>query len=205
MGKMTKIPLTLKSLERETVTKSSPAVASPVPSVRPPHLPCPATRALGGSSKTAREAHFSREKVAVNGANFAPRNELSNTLLTVEIPMALPSVANLREHWATKAKRVKKQRDVVKLALKILRPHGLVIGHVVEAIAAATRGEQLIVTLTRIGRKLDSDNLASAFKAVRDQVAAELGIDDGSDAIGWHYVQAKGPAGIRIEVSAVVP
>jgi len=120
------------------------------------------------------------------------------TLLSVEIPMQLPSCANLREHWATRAKRVKKQRLVTQLATKNARG-------MLQAQASVVRGESLIVTLTRIGRKLDSDNLASAFKAVRDQVAEELGVDDGSDAIGWHYVQAKGPAGIKIEVSAVVP
>ncbi len=74
-------------------------------------------------------------------------------------------------------------------------------GNFLTAIAATTRGEPLVCTLTRIGRKLDDDNLASAFKAVRDQVAAELGVDDGSDAVAWRYAQERGPAGIRIEIA----
>ncbi len=114
------------------------------------------------------------------------------SLLRVEIPLHIPSVANLREHWSTKAKRTKSQRNAV-----VLARHG---GGFLSAIAAITRGEPLVCTLTRIGRKLDDDNLASAFKAVRDQVAEELGVDDGSDAVAWRYAQEKGKAGIRIEI-----
>ena len=40
-------------------------------------------------------------------------------------------------------------------------------------------GAALVVTLTRVSpRALDSDNLAYAFKAVRDEVAAYFGVND---------------------------
>lgn len=103
----------------------------------------------------------------------------------VEIPMALPSVANLREHWATKAKRVKAQRNAVRLAMTWRRRVPLPV----------------VVTLTRIGlRRLDSDNLQGAFKAVRDQVAAQLEVDDADPRVTWCYQQEKGRSGVRIEL-----
>lgn len=52
--------------------------------------------------------------------------------------------------------------------------------------------KRVVVTLTRLGpRKLDSDNLAGSFKAIRDGVADALGIDDGSELIQWEYRQEK--------------
>lgn len=117
------------------------------------------------------------------------------TLLRIEISLTLPSGANLREHWATKAKRVKAQRNAV-----ILCRHG---GAFLPAIAATTRGEALVCLLTRIApRRLDSDNLAFAFKAIRDQIAEELGVNDGSDAVEWLYAQESGKAAIRVEIHA---
>lgn len=113
-------------------------------------------------------------------------------LARIEIPMKLPSAGNLHEHWRTRASRVKSQRGAVMLFRR----------RFLEAIAATMRGKALVCLLTRIGpRKLDSDNLAFAFKAIRDQIAEELGINDGSDAVEWKYAQAKGPASIRIEIS----
>lgn len=62
----------------------------------------------------------------------------------------------------------------------------------------------LLVTITRIGkRKLDDDNLASACKYVRDQVAAEVGIDDGSDQYTWRYEQrVEKVYGVEVEVTS---
>jgi hypothetical protein len=48
-------------------------------------------------------------------------------------------------------------------------------------------------------RKLDSDGVVHAFKAHRDQIAAELGLDDGSEQWTWEYRQERGAPGIRIE------
>lgn len=53
------------------------------------------------------------------------------------------------------------------------------------------------VTLVRIGPKpLDTDNLAGSCKAVRDQLAKWLGVDDGTTApVTWAYEQRRG--GVR--------
>lgn len=47
-----------------------------------------------------------------------------------------------------------------------------------------------MVAITRIGpRKLDDDNLLSACKYVRDQIATMIKVDDGSPLYTWRYTQ----------------
>jgi len=62
------------------------------------------------------------------------------------------------------------------------------------------------VTLTREGRgTMDDDGLASAGKAVRDAVAAWLGVGDSPAApVAWHYCQrrARGYA-VTVRVEAL--
>ncbi len=62
----------------------------------------------------------------------------------------------------------------------------------------------VVVALTRIApRDLDTDNLASGLKAVRDGVADALGVDDGSSRIEWRYAQERGRPGeyaVRVEI-----
>lgn len=90
------------------------------------------------------------------------------------IPMKLPSAANLREHWRTRANRVKAQRNAVALAMKTRR------AALLEMYAALARGHELHIILLRVSaRLLDDDNLGGAFKAVRDEVAKQLGAHDG--------------------------
>lgn len=109
--------------------------------------------------------------------------------MILALAMKLPSVANQRLHWATKAKQVKAQRKAVAMAWRCVPREQR------QALAEwRHEGFRLAVTLSRVAtRKLDDDNLASAFKAVRDQVAAELGIDDGGDAVAWRYTQTTPP------------
>ncbi len=100
------------------------------------------------------------------------------------IPIALPSAANMRTHWRERQRRIKGQRAAVMLKLPV------------SALARERNWLELngriIVTLTRISpRKLDDDNLAFAFKGIRDQVAQQLGIDDGDSCVGWHYQQER--------------
>lgn len=95
----------------------------------------------------------------------------------------LRSAANLREHWATKAKRVAEQRALGAMKVRAATDAGDRAG----MLAAG-----LVVTLTRIApRPLDDDNLASAFKAVRDGVADAIGIDDRDPRVAWRYAQER--------------
>ncbi len=127
------------------------------------------------------------------------------TLLRLELPLKLPSAGTLREHWRVRAARVKAQRAWVTVAMT-QRSKGATAS-LNFVVASLMGGESMVCTLTRISpRKLDSDNLQFAFKAVRDQVAEELGIDDGSDAVLWQYAQESGKQSIwkqsiRIEIA----
>ena len=97
--------------------------------------------------------------------------------MTITIPMRIVSEANLREHWAKKARRVKQQRALVAIMLPKTDLPPLPV----------------TVTMTRTApRKLDGDNLQRAFKATRDEVAKQLGADDADPRIDWRYAQERG-------------
>lgn len=106
--------------------------------------------------------------------------------VAVELCLTLPSMANVRMHWATKARIVKKQRRAVSDILCGIKPPPLPVK----------------VTLTRIApRRLDSDNLSSSCKGIRDAVAEWMGVDDASDQYEWVCQQEKGKTPmVRIEV-----
>lgn len=101
--------------------------------------------------------------------------------LSVRVPQLVPPSLNHgggREHWAARARRVAKERMMVRLALSVQSRPKL----------------PLLVTLTRCApRQLDSDNAVGALKAVRDEVAAWLGVDDRDERIEWVVAQSKVP------------
>lgn len=111
--------------------------------------------------------------------------------MVFEVPMTLPSVANLREHWSARARRTKAQRSMTYLCCR-------------NTIA---RGEELpnppcVVRLIRQSpRALDTDNLSSAFKAVRDEVAKMLGVDDRhSEIVSYEYLQRRGKPMVIVQI-----
>ena len=115
--------------------------------------------------------------------------------LVIALAIETVSEANLREHWAPKARRVRTQRHAAKfLTLQFLNTR-----HVDDVKFPAE------ITMTRIApRRLDDVNLLSSIKAVQDGVCDALGIDDGDQAITWHYEQRKGgvrecPVEVRIQ------
>lgn len=80
------------------------------------------------------------------------------------------SEMNQREHWYVRNQRKQDQQEAVAIAMN-----------------NALRGRRVelpcIVKLTRIGpRKMDNDNLAGAMKHCQDQVARQLGVDDGDES-----------------------
>lgn len=103
-----------------------------------------------------------------------------------------------REHWAAKARRTKSQKFETAIALASA---GSDVRH-------RLRGaKRLRVKFTRIGGKtMDSDNLCTAFKYVRDAVAKWLGRDDGPQSgIEWALPpgQETGQFAVRIEIQEV--
>ena len=114
--------------------------------------------------------------------------------LEVLIPgLKIVSTANLREHWTARAARNKDHRKTAWASM-------------LSARAEAPETGKFLVELTRIypprGKPMDSDNLSSGFKAVRDGVADWLCMDDGSAKIKWVTSQEQSAAwGVRIVVS----
>jgi len=103
------------------------------------------------------------------------------------------SAANAREHWAVKAKRNKTERTAIRAYFATCPP------------SLRSTDALLVVSLCRFGKRLlDDDNLAGSFKAIRDEVAACLGRDDGPKAgIRWVYQQTTAKDyWIEIEVRA---
>jgi hypothetical protein len=93
-------------------------------------------------------------------------------------PIKTVSEANSREHWGAKAKRKKSQREEIYFEWK-------------RAAGSGKVALPCVVRLTRIAPKaLDAgDNLSSAFKAIRDEIAKILGVDDGGEQVSWEYDQ----------------
>lgn len=96
--------------------------------------------------------------------------------------------AKLRGDFRARAGKTKRERQKVTLAW-LTQP--LMFRH---SVVASVRTFGVIVKLTRVGpRKLDDDNLAGSLKAVRDAIAAALGVDDRDPKVQWAYSQY--PAG----------
>lgn len=108
--------------------------------------------------------------------------------IRIDIPIKLPSLANLRLHWLAMDRLKRGQKDAVAFYLH---------GHELPTLP-------VVVTITRCGpRTLDSDNAVGAAKYVRDSIAAAFGVDDASDLYEWRYRQAKGPYGVVVEIEEV--
>lgn len=116
-----------------------------------------------------------------------------NPQLAFTIPLRVYSEANERIHWGKKVRRKNEQQQAIHIAWK----------KAVSVLGPAST--PCVVRLTRVGSQaLDSDNLAISFKACRDQIAHELGIDDGSESVKWEYAQVavgRRVYAIRVEVS----
>ena len=102
--------------------------------------------------------------------------------LLIHLPLQTVSELNRRDHWRVVARRKQVQKQAVAVILRAEWGH--------------CRGPwtaPLTVTLTRIGpRMLDSDNLQSALKYCRDEVARWLGLDDADPLLVWVYGQRTG-------------
>lgn len=113
-------------------------------------------------------------------------------MIEFTIPLALPSEANISEHWTVRSKRRNSQNFALKLYLNKYEKPGL----------------PCTITLIRIGPKpLDSDNNISAFKSIRDFIADWVnpgkakGQADNDPRIIWQYGQETAKLhGIRIRI-----
>jgi hypothetical protein len=115
--------------------------------------------------------------------------------------LRVQSEMNCRDHWAKVYDRKTKQFYVVRMALNLLPTA------TIKSLRADTK-LPLRVTLTRLvgnrGKLMDTDNLASAFKFVRDSVAEWLHRDDGPKAgVEWITTQERADDwGVRVTIEA---
>lgn len=107
------------------------------------------------------------------------------------VPIRTTTGLNAREHWAQRAKRVKKERSSAYLQMVNQFFRNPVLPPL-----------PLRITLTRIGpRKCDSDAVPGGLKGCRDGIADALGIDDGNDEHAtWEYRQERGKWAVRVEI-----
>ena len=105
----------------------------------------------------------------------------------IHVPLRTVSGMNAREHWQARARRVKGERLLVAWHLASVKKPPV----------------PLVVTLTRIAPSngLDpDDNLPSALKGARDEIAEWLGVNDRDrKTVRYEYEQERGPWGVRIE------
>ncbi|MFH0899069.1 MAG: hypothetical protein V2A73_00425 [Pseudomonadota bacterium] len=114
-------------------------------------------------------------------------------MITISVPIKIESELNLRGHWANRAKRFKAQRHAVYWAWRAE-------GKPIATLPA-------VVRLVRLGKKtLDDDNLAGSFKAIRDEIAAEiLHVDDADPRVRWEYAQQQTlQYSVRIEIREAI-
>lgn len=109
--------------------------------------------------------------------------------ITLTLACRVVSEANRRDHWSVQRRRSEMQAAALHKALE-----GAGLTHHKPPLP-------LSVTWTRIGRQtLDDDNLARAFKSLRDRLADWIGIDDGDDRLTWNYEQRAGEPGVELEL-----
>jgi hypothetical protein len=118
-------------------------------------------------------------------------------LADITVPVRIVSEANVRGHWSTKAKRVKLHRNTAyAMARSVINPSAIDVS------------AKLRVLMTRYAlQRMDNDNLAGGFKAVRDGIADAFGIDDGSDRWNWQYGQESAKRGVyaaRVQIWEVM-
>lgn len=121
--------------------------------------------------------------------------------ITFTVPIRTVSPLNVREHWRVRHARVQREGLATILALprRSLTEHGVAI--------------PVVVQMTRIAPKRnrikDSDALPGSLKAIRDQVALTLGVDDADlllekPPIIWAPPrQEVGPWGVRVEIASI--
>lgn len=128
----------------------------------------------------------------VNPAALTPADTADRPAwsFTAEIDTRVLSEANRRDHWAARNRRFRDQAEALRAAL-------------MSSPFSAAKWPTVLpveITWTHVGRTMDSDNLAGAFKGLRDALAQWFGIDDGDPRLTWLYAQRPGPAGVELTV-----
>jgi hypothetical protein len=133
-------------------------------------------RRLGVTRQTALRM---RREMGIRAGLAPPRDLYSRKIV---IPGHFVAATSRREHWRKRAARVSRERAAMKALL-------------CEASKLPDDLGPVRVTFTRVAmRPLDEgENLTSAFKAYRDQIASWIGRDDRpGSGVEWKYQQVRG-------------
>ncbi len=112
--------------------------------------------------------------------------------LELKIPIRTTTGLNVREHWALKTKRVKRERKATRF-----------FWNREQVKLRLGEGNHWRIELVRFspGTSIpDTDNVVGGLKAVRDQIAVQLGINDGDRRHMWIYGCRKGPWCVRVRI-----
>lgn len=103
----------------------------------------------------------------------------------------LKSWANTYQHHFARASRVRSEHNATLFALCLAKETGETMADLAHRLRESDE-----IRFVRIApRELDSDNLASAFKAIRDATAKFIGFSDAPEGgIEWTYRQEKSAA-----------
>lgn len=160
---------------------------------------------IGRSSTTAHIPAKPISKAPASGGIYTDQN----AGISFEVPIRTGRGQNDRGNWKARHFGTRaNERGLVQLAVKAYQPAA---GVRLDALLQAMAREPVTVTLTRVapGRSkgLDGDNLRGAMKNIRDVLAEVMGLtnDRESERLEWKYAQARGPWGVRVEVSARKP
>lgn len=119
---------------------------------------------------------------------------MTRDLVSFVVPVRTHSKLNQRVHWAVRAKQTKAERDATWVAA-------------IDPVNKERPVPPCVVSLTRVApRELDNDNLRGALKAVRDEVAKILGVNDRDPSVKWEYWQERGKPkqyAVRIDIRPV--
>lgn len=113
------------------------------------------------------------------------------------IPLRVHSKTNQRIHWTQRNQIAKHERRSTATAWQ------LHLGRWVPELPCRIH----LVRLSTTKRKMDSDNLKSALKCVRDGIADVIGVDDGNETLlQWTYGQEQGRYyEVRVEITTGLP
>lgn len=107
--------------------------------------------------------------------------------LTTTIDVALGRGQNMREGWHATAGRKDKEKKATRAAL----PSVLWDGSTMASRMTDDKGARITVVrpYSPSAGPMDTDNLSGSFKYPRDEIAAFLGVDDGSPRLHFIYQQ----------------
>ena len=104
---------------------------------------------------------------------------MSTRTISCTVPVRTKNTSNAREHHHAKASRLKTERGCTAIFCR-------------QALTPLRGLRVVSVTFTRLSSGLldEGDNLPNAIKAVRDEVAKLLGVNDGpKGGVQWLYAQ----------------